>query len=49
MALEEAKSRIRTERYLEGSKILLEKKLQQLQEGVPPDISVLFANQPLGD
>ncbi len=49
MALEDVKSRILTERYLEDNKILLEKKLQQLQEGVPPDISVLFANQPIGD
>jgi len=49
MALEEVKSRILTERHLKDSKLLLEKKLQQLQGGVQPDISLLFANQPLGD
>ncbi len=49
LALEDVESRLITERYLKDSKLLIEKKLQQCREGLKPDISPLFANQPLGD
>ena len=40
------KKRVKFERYLENAKLRIEKKLQQLAQGRPVEVALLFEDKP---